>query len=194
MTWKYADELEQEYRNDLKGVRRRLEFLKKKESYLSKLKKDCEEQGKWKKIPIIVEERADARKRIKILGEVVSSSMYSIEWLRDAKEPGARREISRRSRYQRTVYWSDMDRQTFNEFRGGYDNLTDDDLLKLKEFMTELTDREKDVVVSVVGKGNSYQETADFIGISKSSVRTYLDRGMNKINIALTRGSQTTLF
>lgn len=194
MAWKYADELEQEYRNDLEGVKRRLEELKSRRDYLLKYKKRCEDQGKWNEISAIREELIELKHPISVLGGVVTSSMYSIEWLRDAKEPGARREISRRSRYQRTVYWEDMDRQMFNNFRGGYDDLSDEDLLKLKEIMSELTDRERDVVVSVIGKKNSYQEAADFIGISKSSVRTYLERGMNKINIALTRGAQTTLF
>ncbi|MGL5684401.1 MAG: hypothetical protein ACRCXQ_01245, partial [Vagococcus fluvialis] len=102
MTWKYADELEREYRNDLKGIRRRLEELKNRRDYLLKYKRECENQGKWKEIPTIREELIELKKPISVLGGVVSSSMYSIDWLRDAKEPGARREISNRSRYQRT--------------------------------------------------------------------------------------------
>jgi RNA polymerase sigma-70 factor (ECF subfamily) len=185
MTWKYADELEREYINDLEGVKQRLEFLKKKEAYLSKLKKECEEQGKWKKIPIIVEERADARKRIKILGEVISSSMYSIEWLRDAKEPGARREISNRSRYHLVVV---------NKFRFDSENLSDDDLKKLDDYMSCLTDREKEAINSVVAKGNSYQETAEYMGVSRSTVQSYVNRGMEKLNKSLIDGAQTSLF
>lgn len=194
MTWKYADELEREYINDLEGVKHRLEFLKKKEAYLSKLKKECEEQGKWKKIPIIVEERADARKRIKILGEVISSSMYSIEWLRDAKEPGARREISNRSRYQRTQLWSNMDLVVVNKFRFDSENLSDDDLEKLDDYMSCLTDREKEAINSVVAKGNSYQETADYMGVSRSTIQSYVNRGMEKLNKSLIDGAQTSLF
>lgn len=194
MTWMYADELEQEYRNDLERVKHRLEFLKKKEDSLSKLKKECEEQGKWKRIPIILEERTDARKRIKILSEVIFSSMYSIEWLRDAKEPGARRDISNRSRYQRTQLWADMDLVVVNRFRFDSDDLTEDDLKKLDDYMSCLTDREKEAINSVVAKGNSYQETADYMNVSRSTVQSYVNRGMEKLNKSLISGAQTSLF
>lgn len=194
MTWKYADELEQEYRNDLKAVRRRLEELKNRRDYLLKYKRECENHGKWKEIPAIREELIELKKPISILGGVVSSSMYSIEWLRDAKEPGARREISNRSRYQRTQLWSNMDLVVVNKFRFDSENLSEEDLKKLDDYMSCLTDREKEAINSVVAKGNSYQETADYMGVSRSTVQSYVNRGMEKLNKSLINGAQTSLF
>ena len=120
--------------------------------------------------------------------------MYSIEWLRDAKEPGARREISNRSRYQRTQLSSNMDLVVVNKFRFDSEDLTGEDLKKLDDYMSCLTDREKEAINSVVAKGNSYQETADYMGVSRSTVQSYVNRGMEKLNKSLISGAQTSLF
>ncbi|MBO0477943.1 hypothetical protein DOK76_12790 [Vagococcus sp. DIV0080] len=194
MTWKYADELETEYRNDLKGVISRLEELKKHRDYLLKYKIECENQSRWKEISTIREELIELKRTISILGGVVSSSMYSIEWLRDAKEPGARREISNRSRYQRTQLWPNMDLIVVNKFRFESENLTEDDLKKLDDYMSCLTDREKEAINSIVAKGNSYQKTAEYMGVSRSTVQSYVNRGMEKLNKSLIDSAQTSLF
>lgn len=195
MTWKFADELEREYRDDLKQIKRHLERAKERMTYLSNYKKECENQKKWDEMERIRDERLELKEEIRILGSIVSSSMYSIEWLRDAREPGRRREISRQSRYQRTQHWSDMDIAMFNKFRSEEpEELSEEELRKLDDYMRELTQNEKDAIYSVVGKGNSYQETADFMGVSRSTVQSYVNRGMEKINNAMNYGAQTSLF
>lgn len=195
MTWKFADELEREYRDDLKQIKRRLERAKERLTYLSNYKKECENQKKWDEMERIRDERLELKEEIRILGSIVSSSMYSIEWLRDAREPGRRREISRQSRYQRTQHWSDMDIAMFNKFRSEEpEELSEEELRKLDDYMRELTQNEKDAIYSVIGKGNSYQETADFMGVSRSTVQSYVNRGMEKINNAMNYGAQTSLF
>lgn len=60
--------------------------------------------------------------------------------------------------------------EKFHKFRFDSEDLTEDDLKKLDDYMSCLTDREKEVINSVVAKGNSYQETADYMGISRSTV------------------------
>lgn len=194
MAWKFADELEEEYRRDLKHIKQRLQHLKSKQSKLKEYKSECEEIGKWDEIPKIIEGLSELKETIRILGSVVSSSNYSIEWLRDAREPGAQREISSRSRFQRTQLWSDMDAVIMNKFRFEQEELTDEDLQKLDDFMATLTDKEKDAINSVVAKGNSYQETADFMGVSRSTVQSYVNRGMQKINNSIENGAQISLF
>ncbi|MGL4644674.1 MAG: sigma factor-like helix-turn-helix DNA-binding protein, partial [Vagococcus fluvialis] len=42
--------------------------------------------------------------------------------------------------------------------------------------------------------GNSYQETADYLGVSRSTVQSYVNRGMEKLNKSLIDGAQTSLF
>lgn len=195
MGWKFADELEREYRDDLKQIKRRLERAKERLAYLSNYKKECENQKKWDEMKRIRDERLELKEEIRILGSIVSSSMYSIEWLRDAREPGRRREISRQSRYQRTQHWSDMDIAVFNKFRSEEpEELSEEELRKLNDYLRELTQNEKDAIYSVIGKGNSYQETADFMGVSRSTVQSYVNRGMEKINNAMNYGAQTSLF
>lgn len=195
MGWKFADELEREYRDDLKQIKRRLERAKERLDYLSNYKKECENQKKWDEMERIRDERLELKEEIRILGSILSSSMYSIEWLRDAREPGRRREISRQSRYQRTQHWSDMDIAMFNKFRSEEpEELSEEELRKLDDYMRELTQNEKDAIYSVIGKGNSYQETADFMGVSRSTVQSYVNRGMEKINNAMNYGAQMSLF
>ena len=108
-----------------------------------KCKKECENQKKWVGYQEESEELIELKKPISVLGEVISSSMYSIEWLRDAKEPGSRRNISNRSRFQGTQFWADMDLIVVNKFRFDSKKLTEEDLRKLEEYVRCLTERKR---------------------------------------------------
>lgn len=87
-----------------------------------------------------------------------------------------------------------MDLVVVNKFRFDSEVLTEEDLKKLDDYMSCLTDREKEAINSVVGNGNSYQETADYMGVSRSTVQSYVNRGMEKLNKSLIDGAQTSLF
>ncbi len=194
MGYLYADELEQEYRNDLKPLLARYEELKQERHKLFNELSKCEDRGEWERIPTIKAETHDIRVKMQKIGSVISSSRYSIQWLHDGKEPGARREISRRSCYQRTEYWGDIDRVAMDQLRFSYSELSEDDLQRLEDFLSLLSEREKEAVVSVIGKGNTYQETADYMRISRSSVQTLVNRGMKKLTKGKEKGVQIAFF
>lgn len=134
------------------------------------------------------------RETAKRLSPIISDTRYSVEWLETAKEPRNRREISRRSRYQRTELWSDFDRVAMDNLRGKYLDLSEDDLNKLEDYMSSLSGREREAIISVVGKGNTYDETASYLSVSRSTVQSYVNRGMKKIKYLIENGAQISLF
>ncbi len=190
---KYADELINEYTTDLKPIKALYSYYRDHRNICLILFKECEEAQEWE---LSVEFRNDYqyyKARAKELGSIISSSEYSIQWLRDAKEPGNRREIGRRSRYQRTELWSDIDKSMMINFRNNFQGMSKENSKRLDECLEILSNREKEAIISIVGKSNSYKETAEYLGVSRSSIQSYIDRGMDKINNMLENGTQISL-
>ena len=176
--YKFADEIENEYRDGLKQLNILHESLKSELNCTS-----CKE----------IKIRLD--NEMKVIRSMISDMQYAIDWLVHAVEPGNRREISRRSRYQRTQYWSDMDLLSFNIIRDDcIDQISDEDKKVLDEFLGLLTDREHDALISVIGKNNTYEETAEYMGISRSSVQVLVNRAMEKLGRGVDGGTQVSLF
>ncbi|WP_218781385.1 hypothetical protein, partial [Carnobacterium maltaromaticum] len=80
--WKDADRLVIEYKEGLKDLKLERELIK------------------------INDEHSDD---LRLLGGMISDMEHAIEWLETAREPGTRRTISNRSRYQRTSLWGDIE-------------------------------------------------------------------------------------
>lgn len=192
---KFADELVREYTDDLKPIKAVYNYYREQMNICLILLKECEEEQEW---DLSAEYRKDYQRfkaRAKELGSIISSSEYSIKWLRDAKEPGNRREIGRKSRYQRTEYWGDIEAKAIINYRDeSSENLTEEDKVILHEILSCLSAREYEAYVSIFGKGNSYQETANFMGIAKSSVQTLINRGIIKIDSIIKNGTNILLF
>lgn len=194
MAWKYADELAEEYINDLKPLRAIYGFYRERRDNSLRLVKDCENYGEWELAAEYRNEYREYKMRASEISSIISSCQYSIQWLKEAKEPGNRREIGRRSRYQRTIYFDDMDKLFVDHFREDYAGLSDEELQKLNDYLNCLSDQEKLAFISVKGQGNSYEETAQYLGVSRSTVQSYVNRGMKKLEEALICGAQTSLF
>ncbi|MEG0551770.1 MAG: hypothetical protein RR554_11420 [Vagococcus sp.] len=192
---KFADELIVEYTTDLKPIKALYSYYRDHRNICLILFKECEEAQEWE---LSVEFRNDYqyyKARAKELGSIISSSEYSIQWLRDAKEPGNRREIGRRSRYQRTELWGEIEATALKDYRDiDLESLSDEDKKVLEEILSCLSLREYEAYVSIFGKGNSYQETADFMKISRSSVQTLINRSIYKIDKLIKFGANITLF
>ena len=133
---KFADELINEYTTDLKPIKALYSYYRNHRNVCLILFKECEEAQEWE---LSVEFRNDYqyyKAREKELGSIISSSEYSIQWLRDAKEPGNRREIGRRSRYQRTELWGEIEAAALKNYRDSdLENLTNEDKKVLKEIL-----------------------------------------------------------
>ncbi|WP_413524040.1 hypothetical protein [Carnobacterium divergens] len=192
---KFADELVKEYTDDLKPIKAVYNYYREQRNICLILLKECEEEQEWE---LSIEFRNDYqyyKARAKELGSIISSSEYSIQWLLDAKEPGNRREIGRRSRYQRTELWGEIEAAALKNYRDSdLESLTTEDKKMLEEILSCLSAREYEAYVSIFGKGNSYQETANFMSISKSTVQTLINRSNKKIEGILVYGAKITFF
>ncbi|GGC88145.1 sigma factor-like helix-turn-helix DNA-binding protein [Enterococcus wangshanyuanii] len=181
MKYKYADELAAEYKEDLKPVLAVHKYHNDRAKIYLKLAKECEENQEWEMAAEFYTEYEEYRAVAKRLSPIISDTRYSIKWLETAKQPGYNKEISRRSYYQRTELWGDIDRVSMKYLREDYGQLTDDQSEILKEYMSILSERERDAIISVIGEGNTYNQTAKFLNVGRSTVQSYINRGMKKL-------------
>lgn len=188
-------ELAQEYANDLKPLKDIYSFLKaRRDNYLN-LVKECEEEGEWELAAEFNTEYIDYRQRCKDISSIISSSQYSIQWLRKGHEPQGPG-VSKLPYTKREVSVNDIDKilTIQNTFETTYPNLTDDQLAELTSFLSILSERERDVFISIKGKGNTHSETAYYLGISESAMYSYLRRAEEKIDKRLNSALQMSLF
>lgn len=194
---KYADELINEYTTDLRPIKAIYNHYRKHRNICLILSKECEEAQAWDLSIEYKQEYEEYRALAKELGPIISSSEYSIQWLADGKEPGNRREIGRRSNYQKTTFYGDVQLAVVAHLRDEDQYTTELSGEKkeiLDQIMNELSPRQQEVVYSIMAKENTYEATANYLGISRSTVQSYMNDATQKIHKILTKGSQTSLF
>ncbi|WP_276355404.1 sigma factor-like helix-turn-helix DNA-binding protein [Cohnella caldifontis] len=129
----------------------------------------------------------------RIVIEMISSCSYVIEWLEKGKMPGNRRGIERRAGYQREVL---MDADRIAVLResagkaGSSPSCGEETRSQVDRVLRILTERERDCFVLAHGEGFTFAEIADFLGISKSSVGTYMTRASRKIALYVGRAGK----
>lgn len=138
----------------------------------------------------------------KVVVGMIASCSYIIDWLATGRMPGNRRGIERRSGCQREML---TDPVRLNELReraanvrgngsaadggeggslgGGIGN---ESRMRLEEALAGLTERERDCYVLAHGECFTFAEIARLLGISKSSVGTYMTRAQRKITLNVT--------
>lgn len=132
---------------------------------------------------------------IRLLGGMISDMQHAIEWLETAREPGIRRQISRRSGYQRTSLWGDTQHLSLMKHKENENKvpLTDEEIKKIDDILERLPASERAVYVAIEGKGLSQSEIADYLDVSVNSVKTYIKRARRKVQKQLEDGCQITL-
>lgn len=190
-----AKELAQQYSDDLKPLRAIYSFLRdRRDNYLA-LATECEEQGEWSLAEEFNADYIEYRQRCKEVGSIISSSQFSIKWLRQGFEPRGGG-VSKLPYTKREVLTGDVDEALtyLNVTESQYESLTVEEVAKMDDYLNILTPREKDVFLSIKGKGNTYKQTAAYLQISKGSVREYLRRAEDKLLKGIDQGVQTALF
>lgn len=193
--WLNADELIKEYKQEL--------------SKLNKIKRPFKNvheilMEKSKKIQKIVEmlsfEEKDRssflRKELKIIGGMISDLQYAIEWLETAREPGTRRTISNRSRYQRTSLLAEIEKLSYlvTIEQENQRKATEDEIERITATLNNLSDKERAAYLAVKGQNLSYAKAGEILGVSKASVQSYVNRAQDKIDNQVKYGSQNFLF
>lgn len=117
-----------------------------------------------------------------ILSGMEASTGWVIDYLETEREPEPRRGIHRRSKNQREVLLGDMDYMALSRklccgFKPG---VGPERIAKLEKALAALSERERDVFKLVVGERFTLEQTAELLGISKSSVQVYLRRAKQK--------------
>lgn len=188
-------ELAQEYANDLKPLRERYSLLKTQRDNYLKYVKECEEKQEWASADEYKAEYINYRQRCKEVGAIISSSQYSIQWLRNGHEPQGPG-ISKLPYTKREQQVGDIDQALtyLNTLETTYPEMSEDELAELNGFLNMLSPREKDVFVSIRGKNNTHKQTAEYLGISESAMYSYLRRAEEKIEKALDNSLQMSLF
>ncbi|AGR47612.1 RNA polymerase sigma factor [Brevibacillus phage Davies] len=117
------------------------------------------------------------------LSEMISDVEYVIEWLETGRRPESKRGIERRAAYEREKPVDPLRMQAFvyRGTAGSPCNLTEWEKEQLEDALCCLSPREKECYILTHGEGFSFEETAKFLCISKSSVQTLVTRAQNKI-------------
>ncbi|WP_265458705.1 sigma factor-like helix-turn-helix DNA-binding protein [Enterococcus sp. HY326] len=189
-------ELAKEYINDLKPLKAILKHLKARRDIYLKLVTECEENQEWELAADFESDYQDYKLRASQISSIISSSEFSIRWLKTGQEPKSYSGESKLPYEKRTVSVSDVDQALIfmNQFKYQYNQLSEDDLAKVNDYLARLTPQEKAVYISIKGQGNSYKQTAIYLKVSKTTVQEYLKRGEAKVKENLKIGVQTTLF
>lgn len=114
-----------------------------------------------------------------LLNSMISETEFAIQWMVSGRNPDARRGADRTGAY--TLDPKLLEAVVPNRVASEERKLTADEQWLLDDVMGDLTQREKDVFTLVKAEGITFEYTAELLGVSKSSVQTYLERAERKI-------------
>ncbi|MGG1662901.1 sigma factor-like helix-turn-helix DNA-binding protein [Brevibacillus sp. NRS-1366] len=119
-----------------------------------------------------------------MIGEMRGEVEWIIEWLETGRRPGNKRGIERQAAYQREKLMDPVRMQAFvaRSTAGSPANLTEWQRQQIEDALCCLTERERDCYVLVHGEGFSFEQVAELLILSKSSVQTYVTRAQTKIS------------
>lgn len=194
--WNNSDELAIEYANDLKALTSLYNDLKEQATIYYDRQKECEQEGKWDESIKFKKLKQQTRLQMKEIGPIVSSSRYSIQWLRRGSEPTSNTPVSKLSYEQRTTSVSNVDQSLIylNTLKTELPEMDEEQLFDMRQRMHKLSNREYDVYVSIKGKGNTYEQTAGYLSIKVSTVSEYMKRAEKKLARMLEESFQGSLF
>lgn len=114
-----------------------------------------------------------------LINSMINEMEFVIQWMMSGRYPDARRGADRSGAY--TLDPELLEAVVPNRAVTEERKLTADEQWLLDDVLADLTKREKDVFTLVRAEGLSFEYTAELLGISKSSVQTYLERAERKI-------------
>lgn len=178
---KYTYDISSEYREELKQLRRQHMAVKREVAWL----RETDEY---------VERLSQLEADLKIISGMISSTEYSLFWIESGHErmQGEKRPITNLSKKKRTQLWGNIEHSSYLSLEEPRE-LSGEELAFLDNVMGALSQEERDAYISIYGKGNSYAETAEFLGVARSTVQRYIERAKKKIDHQLLYGAQLQL-
>ncbi|MCM3651316.1 sigma-70 family RNA polymerase sigma factor [Metabacillus litoralis] len=119
----------------------------------------------------------------KLISSMISDLEYTIEWLEKGRQPGAKRGYDRRDSYKRMLIKDPKIIETFSKDinKESDEEVSSWDLERINDALSVLTNREKEIFLLNKVQLYSYEEIADVLGVSKSTVQTNMKRAENKM-------------
>jgi RNA polymerase sigma-70 factor (ECF subfamily) len=108
-----------------------------------------------------------------IVSGMIGEMQYALNWMKRGRRPGNRRGIERQKVYNRAVL--------ARLVREQMPNLTEIEKRKIVDALFELSPRERKCFILHMAYGLTFQEIADMMKLSKSSVRVFLKRAKSKL-------------
>ena len=105
----------------------------------------------------------------KTVSGMLSDMRYSLDWMRRGRRPGSRRGAERRDIYRR------------RELLAGTTELTEDEKRRLIDCVAVMTERELTCWLLHMAHGLTFQEIGDRLGVSRYTVRVFVERAKAKV-------------
>jgi RNA polymerase sigma-70 factor (ECF subfamily) len=118
------------------------------------------------------------------INSMIDSTTYSIQWMETGRQPDSYRGVDKRDKY-RAKFYDDMDilpdinEELRKERKPLY--MTAQQRYELLKLFETFSDRERQCYIMYVAEGLSMQKIADKLGLSKWTVRTYINRAKEKV-------------
>jgi positive control factor len=117
---------------------------------------------------------------INVISSMISDLEYALEWMRSGRNPDSRRGIDKKGVYLTDPAILDV-LPVPNIFKSMAKEITDFDREIIDDALCTLTSREKDIFFMIKVEGLTFENTADLLGVKKSTVQTHLERAEKKI-------------
>ncbi|MDK8182098.1 sigma factor-like helix-turn-helix DNA-binding protein [Paenibacillus sp. UMB4589-SE434] len=125
-------------------------------------------------------------KDIKLLSEMISDREYDLEWMETGRRPGNKRGVERLAAYQRERAVDPIRMQAYIAKTSGggavqAHTLSDREIDKVEFALGQLSPRERECYELVRGNGFSYGETANLLGLEKSTIQWFVEAADTKL-------------
>ncbi|MFK4461610.1 sigma factor-like helix-turn-helix DNA-binding protein [Bacillus safensis] len=116
---------------------------------------------------------------------MISDLEYAIEWMETERQPSARRGMDRRSYYERTIFTTievlDFLYSTYHVPEPDPHSVSENELDLIEYAMSTLTQKEKEIFITVVGHNLSFSKCAALHGVAKGTIQKNIERARKKI-------------
>ncbi|MCY8061616.1 sigma-70 family RNA polymerase sigma factor [Bacillus spizizenii] len=135
-----------------------------------------------------IEMTAEQKNDKKIIGSMISDIEFTLEWLQNGRQPGARRGADRRDVYQRTILADPRiidampEEYAINQEPEG--EVSDWDKERIADALSVLSPREKEVFICYFTKQLSMQEMGELFCLKKGTIQTYINRARLKLKVS----------
>lgn len=117
-----------------------------------------------------------------IINSMISDMRYALEWMQTAKMPGNKRAIERRAAYQKDITVDPLELQKFayhEECTSSNINSWEEE--KIVACLSILSESQRECFYLHYGKMYSWQQIAEMMGVSKSTIQIHITRANKKI-------------